>query len=644
MMRGLLAGIVALLVLGLVGGWLLHRAYTAQDTAILLDAAAASWIKAPGPTSLKARPEARVLTAFFRSFALPTVPAEVTLRVRSFRRSLVSVNGVSLEPRRSGMTPWVKGDSYKIATTLREGDNLVVVVVESERGPPALLIETDLPELRTGPGWEAYPESGEIGGVRLLSERLSHPIQKAFPTASDALRSVALYLAGAFLLGALGARALAAWARSRPAPIVTPSRMRWLLMGAWALLCANNLVQLPLALGFDARGHRQYIEMIANGGRLPLATDGWQTFQSPLYHLLAAGLYRIAGLVVSEPHAFFVARLIPMLCGLALIGIAYRSGGRVFPNRPDLRILALVIAGTIPMSFYICQEIGNEPLAGVLGAALLDLCLLEITVRDRPWAAWRGARLGAVFGLALLSKITLLLLLPVLVWVSWMRTRDRGMPSLVAAGASFSLALTLVSGWYFLRNWILLGHLFMDGWDPARGMAWWQDPGYRTVHDFLRFGDALARPVWSVLSGFWDGLYSTVWLDGTLSSETLARTAPPWNYDFMVALAPMALPLTLAILVGIALIPATRDRSTRVALAMLAAVGLCFVCAIAYLFLKLPIYSTVKGTYALSLVPALGLLAARGLEGLVARSWGRTVLTGYLSSWVVCVFAAFWIR
>ena len=43
-------------------------------------------------------------------------------------------------------------------------------------------------------------------------------------------------------------------------------------------------------------------------------------------------------------------------------------------------------------------------------------------------------------------------------------------------------------------------------------------------------------------------------------------------------------------------------------LGLLSGAVLCFLCAIAYVFLKLPIYSTVKGTYASSLVPAMGVL------------------------------------
>ena len=643
MKRGVIAFAVAL-ALGGLAIWQLHRVYTAEGSSILMDAGTAAWIRAPEESFLGTREVVPRTTTFSRRIWLPHAPTAATLHVRSFRRSLVSVNGVALEPEASEGTPWIAGESYRIGAALRAGDNLLVVAVESDRGPPALLVESTLAELRTDVGWETFPQGGTILGARLLTERLSNPIQQAFPAARDGLERVARYLLGAFALGVALALALTTRGMSRVSAFLTPSRIRWILIGGWVLLCVNNLTRLRLNLGFDVAGHIEFIRLIADHGRLPIATDGWQTFQSPLFYLIAAALYRLARLLVAAPQAAFVARLVPMACGIALIALAHRGARRMFPARPDLQIVAIVVAGTMPMSFYICEEIGNEPLAGAIGAWLLDLCLLEITASGRPFRTSRAALLGAVFGLALLAKITLLLLLPAVAWILWSRGRERGTGALLAAVASFVLASGLVSGWYFVRNWMRLGKPYMDGWDAARGIAWWQDPGYRLPSDLLRFGDALTRPIWSVFSGFWDGLYSTTWLDGTLSSETLVRTAPPWNFDFMVALAPMALPLTLAFFAGIVLIPATRERSTRIGLALLAAVWLCFLSAIAYVFLSLPIYSTVKGTYALSLVPAVGLLTARGFDWIASHRLGTVLLAGYLASWSLCVFSAFWVQ
>lgn len=642
-MPKLLVGLVVLLGFLGASAWQLDRVYKASDTVILIDGTG-RWIKADEPTSLRARLVARRQTAFHRTFDLSKKPDSLALKVRSFRDCQVFVNGAQIEADARGSSRWVVGDLYQVAGALREGPNDVVIVVENDHGPPALLVESGLPELTTGPAWQVDLEPGHSTRVRLLAEGLSHPIQEAFPSASDGLVRVAPYLAGAFLLGFAAALYHSAEGRLKPAWRVTPSRVRWLLAWAWLVLCANTLLRLDPYVGFDVRGHLDYIGFILSRGNLPLATDGWQTFQSPLFYVLSAALFRIGTLFVPPPLAMHVARLLPMLSGLALIEISYRAAVRIFPSRPDLQTVATVVAATVPMTFYSCQEIGNEPVAGAIGAGLLYLCLEEVTAADRPKRRWKGVRLGALFGIALLAKVSAVVLTPVLAGVLWYRFRGRGVGPILTAGFGFLASAGLISGWYFVRNWIRLGRPFIGGWDPARGIDWWQDPGYRTPLDFFRFGEALVRPIYSALAGFWDGLYATFWLDGYASSIVVRSAAPPWDYDFMVSLAPMALPLSFALLLGIALIPATRERALRAALTLSVAAGLCFVGGMAYLYLTVPIYSTVKATYALSMVPAVGLLVARGLQSLVEGRWGRAVLSGYLSSWVLCVFAAFFIR
>lgn len=642
--RRRIVGLLASLVLLGAGTFQLYRMYTAPDAAILIDSATARWIKADDPIDLRPRRVERKETAFHRAFDLSTPSASVTLRVRSFRDCRVFANGAPIEPEARGAPRWVVGDLYQVAGALREGRNDIVIIVENDHGPPALLVESGLPELRSGLAWQVDPEPGQSARVRLLADGLSHPIQQAFPSAGDGLRTVAPYLAGAFLLGFAAAFSHSEKGRLKPEFRLTPSRARWLLICAWSVVCANHLLRLDPYVGFDVQDHLHYIGFILLRGRLPLATDGWQTFQSPLYYLLTAALLRIASVFVPAPPALHVARLLPMLSGLALIEISYCAAVRVFANQPDLQMVATVVAGTVPMSFYSCQEIGNEPVAGAVGAGLLYLCLREVTASDRPSRRWKGVPLGALFGVALLAKVSALVLTPVVAGVLWYRFRGRGVRPVVSAGLGFLTAAALVSGWYFARNWLRLGRPFIGGWDATRGINWWQDPGYRTLPDLFRFGEALVRPMYSALAGFWDGLYATFWLDSYASSIIVRSVRPPWDYDFMVSLAPMALPLSFAVLAGIILIPATREPAVRAALAVSAAAGLCFLAAVAYLYLTVPIYSTVKATYALSMVPAVGLLAARGLQGIVERRWGRAILSGYLASWVLCVFAAFLIH
>jgi hypothetical protein len=249
--------------------------------------------------------------------------------------------------------------------------------------------------------------------------------------------------------------------------------------------------------------------------------------------------------------------------------------------------------------------------------------------------------LGGLFGIALLAKVSAVLLTPVMAWVLWYRFRSHGRRSVLVAEGTWLGAACAVSGWYYARNWFYLGRPFIGGWDPARGIDWWQDPGYRTLSDLIHFGVAITHPMFASLAGLWDGLYSTLWLDGLASSAMIRSVAPAWNYDFMVTLAPMAMPLTLATIVGTILIPGIRESRTRAGLQVSAAAGLCFLAGTAYVYLTVPFYTSLKATYALSMVPALGLLAANGLKPLVGSRWGCALLSGYLSSWALCAFAAF---
>lgn len=635
--KRLLGVLVVAVLLGGIGAWQLHRVYVADQSAILVDSGDASWIKADQPTVLKRRPVATQRTIFRRVLRLSSVPADPTLRIRSFRSSRLRVNGMLLEPETTSSPLWVGGQTYQAAGVLREGDNEVLVIVENDRGPPSVLVQSALPGLSSGADWTTVLAGGATRRARRLAEGISHPIQTSSPAAADGLRGVALYLAGAF---AVGFGAVLWFERKGTASfglIVTPSRVLCVLLGAWVLLCANNLTRVPIRMGFDVRGHLEYIIYILTNGELPLGSEGWQMFQTPLYYVISAALYWLVASVAPAPTALYVPRLVSMSCGLVLIVIAHRCSVRAFPRRPDLQSVALTISATIPMSFYISQEIGNEPLAGALGAGVLALCLQQATSEDDAPAAWRGVVLGALFGLALLSKITLLLLLPVLAWVLWYRSR--GARSVLAAAAGFVAAAGLVSGWYFLRNWMVFGApIYLNqGFGDHNGHGagvWWQDPGYRLTADLLRFGDAIVRPVWSGLAGFWDGLYASLWLDGWTSFQ-------PGSMEFMVALAPMALPLTVALVVGMARIPRIRDLRARAALGLCAAAWICFVAGMAYVYLTLPIYSTVKATYALAMVPALGILAAYGLQDLLEHRWGRAAVAGYLCSWVLCVFGAF---
>ena len=57
-------------------------------------------------------------------------------------------------------------------------------------------------------------------------------------------------------------------------------------------------LKVPYDNGFDVLPHMDYIAFVGERA-LPLATDGWQMFQSPLYYIVSAPLYLLFSAMLS---------------------------------------------------------------------------------------------------------------------------------------------------------------------------------------------------------------------------------------------------------------------------------------------------------------------------------------------------------
>jgi hypothetical protein len=213
---------------------------------------------------------------------------------------------------------------------------------------------------------------------------------------------------------------------------------------------------------------------------------------------------------------------------------------------------------------------------------------------------------------------------------------------MAAAIARVGGVCSLISGWYYVRNWIVLGQPFVGGWDPARGIAWWQDPGYRTWQQYLSFGESLSHPIYAGTNGLWDGLHATMWLDGMLSGK-VAGTLPPWNFAPLLAGAWLGLlPLALILLgAGPAIVRAVRGESDGLTFSVVAiGAGLT---AVIWISLTVPTYSAIKASYLLAFLPCFGVLAAAGYETLARRAWLRPLLVGAIGCWALFAYAAYFV-
>jgi hypothetical protein len=319
--------------------------------------------------------------------------------------------------------------------------------------------------------------------------------------------------------------------------------------------------------------------------------------------------------------------------------LCWRCVNSLYPDRPDLQCVGTLIGGLLPMNIWISQAVGNEPLT----AALSGLCVL-FAVRwlcsSAPPTMKSMAAGGLALGLALLSKVTpVLLVIPMLAAAGFRlpaARRAKGLAALAGTAAA-------VCGWYYARNWILLGRPFVGGWDAARGILWWQDPGYRTLRDFFSFGESLRRPVYAGVNGFWDSVYATFWLDGNLSSAVSYDSRPPWNYALMSAGAWWGLLPAAAMAAGLGRgLSGSGGRATAV-LRWAGACVLLYVAALAVVYLRVPAYASGKATYISGLTPAFALLAAAGFDALPRDARIRTVAAAGLCCWAVSAYTAYFI-
>ncbi len=185
--------------------------------------------------------------------------------------------------------------------------------------------------------------------------------------------------------------------------------------------------------------------------------------------------------------ARLLLRIIPLLCGLLQVELAYRAARSVFPLRRDLQIWGTIIGGLLPMNLYISQVVGNEPLSGLISASAVVMGFVLLNSEREILPDRYFIYLGISLGLALLTKVTAILLVPlaVILIIYILNKRQQSWRYIFLRILLVNGIILIIAGWYYIRNWIELGRPFVGGWESA---AWWQDPGYRTVPDFLSFG------------------------------------------------------------------------------------------------------------------------------------------------------------
>ncbi len=160
------------------------------------------------------------------------------------------------------------------------------------------------------------------------------------------------------------------------------------------LLGVQCVVQTPPSVRqHDVEGHREYVDFVSTHARLPAVQQGWETWQPPLYYLLAAAW---RGLFSEIPHddPFRSVQFLAAVLYLCTVTLALRTFRRL--HLSDLEALgALGILALVPGNLFFAARINNDVLLPLLGGGVLLATTQFVESGEGRWLAWLSLLMAA---------------------------------------------------------------------------------------------------------------------------------------------------------------------------------------------------------------------------------------------------------
>jgi 4-amino-4-deoxy-L-arabinose transferase-like glycosyltransferase len=296
----------------------------------------------------------------------------------------------------------------------------------------------------------------------------------------------------------------------------------WGLLALAALMRTNNALRFKTRLGFDAVENVDYIETLMKSWTLPAPDAAWATSHPPLFYYVSAAWGRLLALMGAEARLLQLIPLLSAAAGLAIALMAVHLVRRRDPGNERRAVIAGGLLLFLPVHIYMAAMVNEE----LLTAALTSLALLLglACLRDHRAESAGGGRLrraalaGAVAGLALLTKLTGVLVIPAIAgaWVltAWRsgRLRAAAAPVLV-----FGATAAALGGWFYLRNLLVYGYIYPQDLS-LHALMFEMPPGEREMLDYLR----VPLATWldpqllnaDLLRSVWGSTYTTLYFDG----------------------------------------------------------------------------------------------------------------------------------
>lgn len=178
------------------------------------------------------------------------------------------------------------------------------------------------------------------------------------------------------------------------------------------ILQLHNISLYPAKKGFDAPGHTQYIEIIKNEKRIPLAIEGWETYQAPLYYIIVSFLPTIKSI-----------QYMNIFTWIGFCILAYFFLNRYYKNI-FLSLLGVFFIGSLPMFLYLTPMISNEFFSGLIMSTTFVYYIVFFKNKNKT-SFKEDIILGILMGFSLLSKATSIMLFISIIVDIYVETRYR---------------------------------------------------------------------------------------------------------------------------------------------------------------------------------------------------------------------------
>ncbi|HDQ71167.1 MAG TPA: phospholipid carrier-dependent glycosyltransferase [Chloroflexi bacterium] len=407
-----------------------------------------------------------------------------------------------------------------------------------------------------------------------------------------------------------------------------------LVLLAYLILAAAYALNSPIYEPSDELRHVRYVRHLAVYRDLPVQTTEGPRAQShhpPLYYALSAlasGWAPVEKDVYDTPPAnrywgyrywsisndnknqylhgederfpfrdvalaVYLMRGLNILLGAGTVWLTHRAGRDIFPNHPGVAIAGAAIVAFNPQFIYLSAAVNNDIMAAFFGAAILWACTRLI---QRGPSRCMDVGLGILYGLALLTKFHLLVLLAPIglsyLLATWPTSRHADSPNWrasikrMASGLLVVLGLAvLIAGWWFGRNYVLYGDL----------------TGMNKVNE-LWAGRAAAEHLWTLPQSL-PYLWSSLW--GRFGYGQIPM--PPVVYHTLLTFCAISL-------LGYANKAERRRPDGRLLLVIF---PLTFVAVVSYYILIQP--AGAMGRFLFPALPAFAMLVTRGFSRLLPQ-------------------------